>query len=74
VQADDLRRTIGEGVVAARGALARVVGDELERLRQQQYHSLLARLRYESGEMITFGNEGTPTETIGFRGGEFVSR
>jgi outer membrane protein TolC len=117
VQTDDLRRTIGEGVVSATGALARaarawaaqdaavaastqavagalqrfqageitlfdllvteeqLTSDQLQRLQQQQeYFSILARLRYETGELVTFDNEGTPMESIGFRGGQFVTR
>jgi hypothetical protein len=61
-------------VRAARWPESLRAGDELEQLRQQRYLSLLARRRYGSGEMITFDNEGIPTEPIGFRGGEFVSR
>ena len=117
VQTEDLRRTIGEGVVSATGALARagrawaaqdaavaastqavagalqrfqageitlfdllvteeqLTSDQLDRLRQQQeYFSILARLRYETGELVTFDSEGTPSESVGFRGGPFVTR
>jgi outer membrane protein TolC len=117
VQANDLRRTIGEGVTAASGTLTdaaqawsaqnaavaastqavagalqrfqageitlfdllvtedQLTTDQLDRLRhQQEYFSILARLRFETGEIVSFDNQGSPSETVVFRGGEFVFR
>lgn len=52
-----------------------LVRDELELVRQLQlYFSLLARLRFESGQLVTFANEGTAAEAARFVPTEYVTR
>jgi outer membrane protein TolC len=49
--------------------------DELELARQLQvYHSLLARLRFESGRLVSFASEGEPAEAVRFLPTEYVVR
>ena len=49
--------------------------DELELVRQQQlYFSTLARLRFESGQLVDFSGIGGPGESIRFNPAEFVVR
>jgi outer membrane protein TolC len=49
------------------------ITDQLTLVRQMQmYLSTLARLKFESGEIVTFANEGTPTESVSFTGADFV--
>jgi outer membrane protein TolC len=49
--------------------------DELELARMQQvFYSMLARLRYEAGELILFENEGTAAELPRFDPAGFVGR
>jgi len=40
---------------------------------QQIYLSALARLRFETGGLVGFENEGTPAEALSFNAGEFVA-
>jgi outer membrane protein TolC len=50
-----------------------LTNDKLALVRQRQlYLSTLARLKYETGEMLTFENENTPAERLRFSGSDFV--
>jgi len=52
-----------------------LLGDQTELLRQQQvYLSTLARLRFESGQLVTFSGVGDPSESLRFMPTEFVVR
>jgi outer membrane protein TolC len=52
-----------------------LVRDQLELVRQlQTYYNLLARLRFESGQLVTFANEGSASEAARFVPTEFVTR
>jgi outer membrane protein TolC len=52
-----------------------LTADELQLVRvRQAYLSTLARLRFETGELVTFEDEGTPAEMIRFLSGDFVMR
>ena len=52
-----------------------LLGDQTELLRQQQvYLSTLARLRFESGQLVTFSGLGDASESLRFLPTEFVVR